>query len=241
MTMTRRWSLLAVVAVVGILAAGWFLLVAPKHSEAASLNDKTSQQEAANGRLQQQIEMLKAQQADLPRQRARLAQLGRQMPDNPALPSLVRSLTDASRKTGVSLDNLAPSNPVALVTALSAVAPAAPATTDGSAPGSETGTETGAATGAAVPSTGQPATALYQVPLTLNVTGSYFELEQFVSKLEGLKRSLLVTGFTLGAPKSGDAAPGSLGLTLEARVFLAPPAAATASTTTPVAPATAGN
>ena len=92
-----------------------------------------------------------------------------------------------------------------------------------------------------MPTASQPETALYQVPLTLNVTGSYFELEQFVNKLEGLKRSLLVTGFTLGAPKAGDTAPGSLGLTLEARVFLAPPAAATASTTTPVAPATAGN
>ena len=29
------------------------------------------------------------------------------------------------------------------------------------------------------------------------VTGSYFEAEQFVNKLEGLRRSFLVTGFTL--------------------------------------------
>ena len=32
------------------------------------------------------------------------------------------------------------------------------------------------------------------------MTGSYFELEQFLNKLEGLKRSFLVTGFTLGRP-----------------------------------------
>ena len=44
---------------------------------------------------------------------------------------------------------------------------------------------------------------LYQVPLTVNVTGSYFELEQFLNKLENLRRSFLVSGFTLGPSASG--------------------------------------
>ena len=84
-----------------------------------------------------------------------------------------------------------------------------------------------------------PAPSLFQVPLTLNVSGSYFELEQFINKLEGLKRSLLVTGFTLApAPEAAEGAaagpaPGDLSLVLQGRVFLSPPGALDATTSTP--------
>ena len=44
MSMTRRWSLLTAVVIVGILAAGWFLLVSPKRSDAADLRDKAGKQ-----------------------------------------------------------------------------------------------------------------------------------------------------------------------------------------------------
>ncbi len=39
MSMTRRWSLLTAVLIVGILAASWFVLVSPKRSDAAGLRD----------------------------------------------------------------------------------------------------------------------------------------------------------------------------------------------------------
>src|SRR3954469_3642233 len=80
---TRKWSLMAVVAMVGILAAGWFVLVAPKHTEAADLKTKTVAQNRANSGLETQLSQLKAQQADLPIQNARLAVIHRQLPDNP--------------------------------------------------------------------------------------------------------------------------------------------------------------
>ena len=37
MTETRKWSAGAVVLIVAIVAAGWFLLVSPKRSDAADL------------------------------------------------------------------------------------------------------------------------------------------------------------------------------------------------------------
>jgi len=259
MSVTRKWSLMAAVLVLAILAGGWFLLVSPKRGEAAELRTQTASQEEANERLLQQLEVLKAQQANLPRQRARLAVLGTQIPDNPALPTLIRDLTKAGRKVGVSIDTMAPSVPVAVVAA-QPVAPVATSTettgTTGSTESTEStategttgteGTTDGTTTdGTAVPApvAAPPAPSLFQVPLTLNVTGSYFELEQFINKLEGLKRSFLVTGFTIAAaqgaeatgaaPEPGGPAPGDLTIALQGRVFLSP-AASLAAATQPV-------
>jgi Tfp pilus assembly protein PilO len=238
MTLTRKWSLVAFVAILAVFAAGWFLLISPKRGEAADLKSKTQAQQGTNAGLLQQLAILKVQQADLPTKQAALAELGQQIPDNPALPGLIRNLTSASRQSGVSLDELSPALPVPLAGPVAAapVAPPADATSAATTDTSATDTAPAPVVAAA------PAPTLYQVPLVLKVSGSFFELEQFVNKLEGLKRSFLVTGFTIApitdTTTTGTAA-GDLVLTLQGRVFLAPPATAPAPTT-PVAPATTG-
>lgn len=248
MSVTRKWSLLASVLVLAILAAGWFLLVSPRRGEAATLRGESVSQEEANARLLQQLSVLKAQQADLPQQRAKLAVMRQQIPSNPALPTLVRSLTAAGRKVGVSIDTMAPAVPVPVVVA-TPVAPAVTTTTTDTTTEAGTEADAGAAAVPAVP-VAPPAPSLFQIPLTLNVTGSYFELEQFINRLEKLKRSYLVTGFTVtaasGAASADDAAAaadgtaaGDLTLALQGRVYLAPPAPAVTAPITPVAPAPA--
>lgn len=238
MTVTRKWTLLAAVLVVAIVAAGWFLLVSPKRSEAAALRADAASREDANARLEQQIQVLQAQQLELPKQRAELATMRKQIPDNPALPSLVRDLTKAGRDTGATIDSLAPSVPEA---ALDPQAVTAPVTTGTESSASDTTgstdtSETPATTTTPVP----PPVTLYRVPLTVQVSGSYFELEQFVNRLEGLRRSFLVTGFTIGEVEGAEAVAGDLTLELKGRVFLSPPASATQDTTatTPTATGT---
>jgi Tfp pilus assembly protein PilO len=215
----RKLSAGAVVLILAVLAGGWFLLVAPKHHSTSALESQATSQESKNASLLQQLQVLQAQQQDLPQQEAKLADLRTRIPNNPALPTLIRDLTAAATKVGISLDSLAPAAPVSVVAAPEAVT-AAPST---------------AGAAAAAP-------ALFQVPLTLKVTGSYFAIEQYLNRLEGLKRSLMVTGFTL-TPGAGDttsatatAATGSdLTVTLTGRVFLSQAAAPT--TSTPIAPA----
>lgn len=260
MSVTRKWSLLAAVLVVAIVAAGWFLLVAPKRTKAAELRDQTVSQQEANDRLLTQLAVLKQQQAELPQQRAELAVMRKQIPDNPALPTLIRNLTESGRKVGVSIDSMAPAVPVAVVTAQpTAVTPVTPtdtastdsssSSTDSSSGSTDSSSTTGTTTTPVAPTPAAP--SLYQVPLTLDVTGSYFELEQFINKLEGLKRSFLVTGFTLGAAATDESATGDstgstgtgtgdLTLKLQARVFLAPPIAPVATQPIPAATAATG-
>jgi Tfp pilus assembly protein PilO len=240
MSMTRRWSLLTAVLIVGILAASWFLLVSPKKSQASDLRGQAAAQQASNDALVQKLSELKAQSADVPKQKAELATMRKQIPDNPALPTLVRDLTAAGKKVGVQVLSITPGVPTAAVVAAAPVPVAAPdtttadgSTTDGTA--ATTGTPT-------TPTVVAPAAApLYNLPLGLTITGSYFEVEQFINKLEGMQRTYLLTAFDLkplGAATTGSsAAADDLTLTLTGQVFLSPNVAA--ATTTPVAPVAA--
>lgn len=224
MTKMRQWSLLAGLAVVTVLAAGWFLLVSPKRGEASDLRAQTASQEQQNQQLQAKLEQLKAQAKDLPAQQAKLADFHLRIPDNPALPTLVRDLTKATKTAGTDLVSLAPGQPAALTPA-AATAPVASSGAAGAA----------SATGGSSP--------LFAVPVQLHVTGTYSQVELFINQLEGLKRSFLVTGFQLGQTKDAGTGGGSadnsasrdLDLQLDGRVFVAPTTATPATAVKPVA------
>lgn len=179
-------------AMAAVLGAGWFLLVSPQRGEAADLRAQAEASDASNATLQNQLTMLQAQAKDLPKQQAKLAAVAAKIPENPSLPALVRALTTAATAAGVDLVSLTPSAPVlatpevaTVVTAPGApAAPAAPAPPPGSV----------AATGAG---------GLASIPLAMNVTGDYFEIQQFLSQLETLPRALRVGNLSV-SPNAGD-------------------------------------
>jgi Tfp pilus assembly protein PilO len=205
MTKSRQWAIGTALAVLLVLVAGVLLLVQPRRSEAASLKEQTTAQQAANVALEQKISTLKAQQQDLPRQQARLAQIRQQLPEGPNLPSLVRSMTDVASATGVDLISLAPAVPEALTQ------PAAAATSATAAP--------------VTPDSAPTVTAgVQQITVTVSVTGTYAELTQFLGRVENLQRSMLVGEVKVAAPQNGGAtaSAGELQLDLTTRVFMAP-------------------
>jgi Tfp pilus assembly protein PilO len=158
-----------------VLVAGWFFLVSPKRAEVAQLNTQAAGQVASNGQLQVQLANLKAKAKDLPKQKAKLAAVAAKIPDNPALPALIRALTTAANAAGVELVTVTPSAPTAVVAAAPGAAPAAPGS-----PAAST------ATG-----------GLSQIPLTLNLAGGYFQVEQFIANLENLPRSMRLSNVTM--------------------------------------------
>jgi len=235
MSMTRRWSLLTAVLIVGILAASWFLLVSPKRSDASAISAKATKQQASNEALVQQLNQLKAQSLDLPKQKAKLAVMHKQIPDNPALPTLIRNLTAAGKKVGVQVVSMRPGPPVAAAVTVPVAAPVPPA---GGTDTTKTDTTSATANGATPTAVAPSVAPLYLVPLQLDITGSYFEIEQFINRLEGIQRTFLVTGFSL-KPGGGAATTATttttstsdgLSLSLTGQVFLAPNVAPTTST-----------
>jgi Tfp pilus assembly protein PilO len=225
MTATRKWSALTVVVIVAVFAASWFLLIAPKRSEAAGLRTEKSEQDANNQRLLQQLEVLKAQAQDLPKQEAFLAKIRRQVPDNPALPTLIRDLTAAAKKSGITLVAISPGLPVAFANPAAVAAVPTTATTAGSTTTSTTTTP---------PVAAAPAPTLYEVPLVVKTGGEYYGTVQFLNYVEGLKRSFLVQGFTLRyvKPEATSFSPGPVQIELTGGVYMSPAAAAAVTAAT---------
>jgi Tfp pilus assembly protein PilO len=185
----KQWIALTALGSLAILAAGWFLLVSPKHGEASDLKAQAATQFTANTSLSGQIAMLKAQAKDLPKQQARLAAVAAKIPDNPNLPALVRSLTQAADETGVVLVSLSPSTPAAVTPAAPALPVSAADARGGATPGATGAKAVGASSGGAG--------TLMAINVNANVVGSYFQVEQFLDRVESLNRAMKVTGLTV--------------------------------------------
>lgn len=192
---------LTVLGCLAILAAGWFLLVSPKRGEAADLRSQAADQVATNDKLKTELQVLKAQAKELPAEQAKLAAVSTKIPDNPALPGLVRALLEASTATGVELVSIAPGQPE-LVAPVAPAAPAAPAA--GQAAPASAGAAAPAAT-AATPPPG-PAGQLANIPVAINVVGDYFEVRSFMDALENLPRALRVHTLSI-TPGASPTAP----------------------------------
>lgn len=223
MTRARQWSVLTAVACLAVLAAGWFVVVKPQRAHASSLRNQASQVDQSNQALEAQIAHLRAQAEGLPAQQRALAKIATQVPDSPALPTLIRQLSAAADSAKVNLVSLSPGQP-ALVAA--PVKPGA-TTTSGTSPAVTTGT---------TPTPGGAASLLATIPLQIQVQGGYFNLEEFFQAIETLPRAMLVTQFTAAplapgsAPGGQAVAPGALNVTLTASVFMSPDVAVAATT-----------
>src|SRR3954454_23548019 len=108
----RQWTILTALGVVGVLAAGWFVLVSPRRAHVSDLKTKAASEQSATAQLQTQVAQLKQQQNGEPAQQRKLMKIASQIPDNPQLPALIRELSDAAHQAGVSLDSLAPAQPL---------------------------------------------------------------------------------------------------------------------------------
>jgi hypothetical protein len=231
MSSTRTWSAGAAVLSVLLVLAAWFLLISPKRGDASTLKAERVSQIAANNQLRLDIAQLKAESASLPEKQAELAVIQRQLPNNPSLPTLIRSLSSIATQAGLQLTSIAPGAPTAL-----AASNTTPSATAGTAP-------SGTAATSAVPS------SVVAIPLTVVTTGNYAENELFLQKLQtSVTRAFLVQGFTVAPAQGSSTSAGSstttstadadsgnfLSLTITGEVFVMP------TTTVPTATSAAG-
>src|SRR3954470_614574 len=133
MTKSRQWAVLTAVVCLAVLAAGWFLVIKPQRAHAAALRSQAQGVDEQSNQLRAQVAQLRQQQKDLPAQQKVLSQIGTKIPDNPALPTLIRQLSAAAEGAGVNLVSLAPGQP-AVVAAPGVAAAAATAPAAGAAP-----------------------------------------------------------------------------------------------------------
>jgi len=212
MTKTRTWSAATAGLCVLLILAAYFLLIGPKRAEAADLRDQTVAQDQANQQTQLKTQQLKAQYAQLPAKQAELAVIKQQLPDNPALPGLIRTLSAMADASGVTLVSLAPAPPAPFA---GAAAPAALVVAPGAA---ASGT-----------------TQLLGIATNLVITGDYAGSTLFIQKLQAasakgsgsqLSRAFLVQSIKLapfastGTGTTATAKKGQVQTTVTGQVFV---------------------
>jgi Tfp pilus assembly protein PilO len=185
MSRIQQWMAGAVVALLVIVAAGWFLAISPQKHKVSSLAAQSTVQEQTNSGLRTKLSVLTAQMSAVPSEEAAVAAVTQKIPNDPDMPDYVRALTKIAAQTGVELVSIAPGTPAA-VTVAAAVVPAAAAASP-----SASATAVEAAPVAA------PAVSLQAISVQLIVQGGYYQIEEFTKALQTLPRSTVLTSVAI--------------------------------------------
>jgi hypothetical protein len=223
----RDRIVLAVIGAVAVLAAFWYLVLAPKRDDAKALDAKISAAQTRLTTAQSSASDAEAAKARYDRDYATVARLGKAVPVDDDVPSLVYQLEAAShtehvdfRKIDLSTSSTAgasaPSN-----AANAAKSTTTTSTTTTSTPGASAGgLPTTATSSASTASTTLPpgatvgAAGFPTMPFAFSFDGSFFHMEDFLRRLDRLTtvrndsidvkgRLLTVDGITLKASSKG--------------------------------------
>ncbi len=248
MKSTDRTILLGL-AVVGLVAAFWFLLLSPKREEASQL-------EADVTELQAQVDESEAAAAtgeqakdDFAVNYRRLVSLGKAVPKDADTPSLLVELQGLSDRSNVDFRSIslsdASADAAAALPEATATPPATAATPAGTTTAGALPTEATAALlpiGATVGSAGLPV-----MPYALEFQGGFFDIADFFGRIDGMVvvdesgdsvkvdgRLLTIDGFALEAGPTGFP---SLVANVQATSYLTPVDQGVTAGASPTAPA----
>jgi Tfp pilus assembly protein PilO len=233
MSRTNR-ILLAVVVVAGAICGFYFLALAPKREEIAKLDADIAAVQAEVDSARDTLAAHERARASYPRTYALLARLGKAVPADDDVRSLLVQIESAAERSGVDFQKIEVGTGASVGT---------------TQPATEAGDELAPAPGS-VPVAGG---ALSAMPFSFTFNGSYFELSEFLARLERFvtvtNRRIDATGRLLRL-ESVEIQPGAAGFpAMQAEVgaatYLVPPPEAVEgapepSAGTPAAPSNSG-
>jgi len=174
----RDRIVLGVLAALGALLAGWFLLIQPKRTQASDLGNQISSVQSQLDTARSEVAAGQAARRAFAGSYTVLARLGEAVPSDDNVPSLIYQISAAASKSHVQFNSLT-------LTGNSSPAPApAPSSGSGSTSGSS-----GSVTAAAAPQTLPPGVSVGPAgfpiePFSFTFTGNFFHLSDFFGRLE---------------------------------------------------------
>jgi hypothetical protein len=216
--MSRREKILVLsMPVLALLAAFWFLLLAPKRHEASKLSDQASKLHKSVDELQQQVAEATQAKTGYQDYYASLIGLGKAVPKDADTPALYVQLSHLARKAHVKFDNIdlkdtgtgttsagASNNDLSTKDNAKGKGSTAPAGNTASTPAAATeSSAAGLPLGASIGTAGFPV-----MPYDLTFRGSFFRIADFIHGLDRLVstrggdlavrgRLLTIDGFSL--------------------------------------------
>ena len=203
--MNRRALIVGAAAAVVVLLLWYFVFWSPRGRELDRARQRRQAAEQQAAQLRTEIARLRGAQSQEPAKRARLEALRQAIPDEPNLAQFIFDANDAATRAGIDFISIAPQLPAAATPAGGATTTTAPAgggtTTTTAAPAGGTG-----AAGAGV----RPA----EVRLSLQIKGGYFQVLDFLNRLDDLSRLVVNDALTVTADQSA-----RLSVSLTSRMF----------------------
>ncbi len=259
----RDRTVLTVVAALALVAAAWFLLLAPVRKDAKALETQITTAQSRLTAAQALVSQGEAAKTAYRADYAAVSALGKAVPADDDVPSLVVQLESAADRSRVDFRSIelamgggapAAAPPAAQVAAVGAAEKGKPAPTGATGPagpaapapgGAVPATQAAASTlppGAVVGAAGFPT-----MPFDFAFTGSFFRLQDFLARLDRFTqvqgedvtvrgRLLTVDGFSLSASPKGF--PNMLA-SVRATAYLLPPDEGLTAGSSPAAPSTA--
>jgi hypothetical protein len=212
-TARDRIVLLVVVAVASV-AGFWFLVLGPKRDDAKAIDGQLSAAQQRLATAQQSATSAEAARNRYADDYATVARLGKAVPVQDDVPSLVYQIESAAQKQHVDFRSiqLKATGAPAVTTPAANVANAV-ASANGTTPASSA-TATGAAAAALPPGATIGAAGFPTMPFSFKFDGSFFSMEKFMRSLDGFTtangkninvkgRLLTLDGFSLQASTKG--------------------------------------
>jgi Tfp pilus assembly protein PilO len=218
-----------------VVLLGWFALVyRPASSRLTEVKGQVAAMQAEVAALEARLARLQELKRNEEELRAQAVRFDKALPADPAVSSYVRQVEGIAKEAGIDFMTIGPGLP-AEPTAAAAPAAAAPAAPTPSSPAPSS---PGPAATAAAPAAQAPAaTALRSISVSISAAGSFFDIQEFMAKMEGLERAIRIDDFSLsGAAEEGGGSP-KLSLSLKLQMFMGGPAAPAPGTTEPGADA----
>ena len=160
----RDRNVLVVVVALAALAAGWLLVVQPKRAAAAKLGSSIQSEQAQLSTVEARVAADEQARASFPADYAELAELGEAVPQDDQVPSLIAEIQSAATASGVDFEALH-------------VTPSSGGTTTAT-----TGTS---GTAALAPGVNPGGGAFDSEQFTFTFSGEFFNLSNFLARLEG--------------------------------------------------------
>lgn len=191
--MNRRALGIGALVAVLVLVLWYMLLWSPTNSDIQEAKDRKQAAEDQAAQLRTEIQRLRSAQGNEAAQQAKLVTLKGGIPDAPNLAEFILATNEAASEAGIDFISVAPTPPAA------ASAPAAAATT------ATTATTTPGAAGAAPPA---------EIRLALQIQGGYFQVLDFLNRLDRMERIVVTDSLNVTADRTG-----RLAVTIAARMF----------------------
>ena len=208
--------LIGAAAALGVLVFWFIFLWSPQGSKISKAKERKVQAESEQQELQLRIARLKSLQQQEPQKRAQLESLRVAIPDEPNLAQFILDANTAANISGIQFLSISPSPPAA------ATGP--------------TGSAAAPAPSPATPAAGaKPAV----INLQMSVSGGYFQVVDFINRLNGLPRLVVIDSLGLTAGPAGPQAAASttgLNVSITARMFVSEAAPVAGSTGAPITP-----